>query len=171
VGPALIVHDAVATIEGRKGVREELVGELYVGPGTTTLASSDIITSFFLPHPPARFGSAHIKLGKRGSGTDIALAGVSASVVLGEQAEITACRIVLVSLGPTPMRAPATEALLQGEIVTEAQIAAAGASAGREAKPISDMRASASYRTTLAEVLTRRALRQAVVAAGPRVAA
>ena len=170
LGPALIVHDAVATIEGRDGVREDLVEAIYAGPGTTTLASSDVITSFYLPQQPLGFGSAHVKLGKRGSGTDIALAGISASVLLGERAEIVACRIALASLAPTPLRALAAEALLRGEAPTEAIFAAAGESVGREAKPIGDMRASASYRTTLAEVLVRRALHGAAAAAGARVA-
>lgn len=169
LGPALIVHDAIASIEGRDGVRDELIEHLYVGPGATTLASSDIITSIFLPDPPPGFGSAHIKLGKRGSGTDIALAGASVSVVIGGRGEIADCRIALASLGPTPFRALATEEMLRGEKPTEATLAAAAASAGGEAKPIGDMRASASYRTTLARVLTLRALRAAVQSAGAEV--
>jgi carbon-monoxide dehydrogenase medium subunit len=171
LGPALIVHQAFATIQGRHGARDELVEELYVGPGVTSLASSDIITSFFLPNPPRRFGSTHVKLGKRGSGTDIALAGASAGVVIGEQGEIADCRIALASLGPTPFRAFASEELLRGQMPTEAALAAAAEAAGGEAKPIGDMRASASYRTTLAKVLTLRALREAVQCASAEVAA
>lgn len=171
LGPALIVHQAVATIEGHDGARDELVEDLYVGPGATTLASSDIITSFFLPDPPAGFGSAHVKLGKRGSGTDIALAGASAGVVIGEGGEVADCRIALASLGPTPFRAFATEELLRDQTPSETVLAAAADSAGAEARPIGDMRASASYRTTLARVLTVRALRNAIHCAGVGVAA
>ncbi len=171
LGPALIVHQAIATIEGRDGGRDELVEELYVEPGATSLSSSDIITSLFLPDPPPGFGSAHVKLGKRGSGTDIALAGASASVVIGERGEIADCRIALASLGPTPFRAVATEEMLRAEMPTEAVLGAAAESAGGEAQPISDMRASASYRVTLARVLTLRALRGAVRSAGAEVVA
>lgn len=171
LGPALIVHRAVATIVGRDGARDELVETLYVGPGATSLAPSDIITSFFLPDPPRHFGSAHVKLGKRGSGTDIALAGASAAVVIGDRGEIADCRIALASLGPTPFRALATEALLCDQAPTEGVLAAAADKASEEAKPISDVRASASYRTTLAKVLTMRALRRSVQSAGVEVAA
>jgi carbon-monoxide dehydrogenase medium subunit len=171
LGPALIVHRAVATIDGVGGVHNELVEDLYTGPGATTLASSDIITSIFLPDPAQGFGSAHVKLGKRGSGTDIALAGVSASVVLGEGGGILDCMIALASLGPTPFRAVASEALLRSKVPAESVLAAAAQSAAGEAKPIGDMRASASYRTTLARVLTLRALREAVRSAGAEVAA
>jgi carbon-monoxide dehydrogenase medium subunit len=171
LGPALIVHRAIARIQGPAGTRDELVEDLYAGPGETTLATSDIITSFFLSDAPAGFGSAHVKLGKRGSGTDIALAGASASVVLGEGGEIRDCIIALASLGPIPFRAIAAEDLLRSKAPTEAALNAAARSAADEAKPISDMRASASYRTTLAKVLTMRALRGAVQSAGAEVAA
>jgi carbon-monoxide dehydrogenase medium subunit len=162
LGPALIVSGAVASVAGSDGVHEHAVEDLYTGPGATILANTDIITSFFLPDPPARFGSAHAKIGKRGSGTDIALAGSAASVVLGAEGEVIDCRIALASLGPVPMRAPVTEALLRGHVASPEMIAAAGKSAGAEANPIGDMRASAEYRVRLAEVLTKRVLTAAV---------
>ena len=139
LGPALIVHEARAAITGAGGSRDELVEDLYVGPSATSLAASDIITHFTLPAPPSGFGSAHVKLGKRGSGTDIALAGASASVVIGDAGEILDCRIALASLGPTPFRAVATESLLRSELPTEGLLAAAAESAGGEARPISDL--------------------------------
>ena len=171
LGPALIVHDARATIAGAGGSRDELVEDLYVGPGATSLVPSDIITHISLPEPPPGFSSAHVKLGKRGSGTDIALAAVSASVVIGSTGEILDCRIALASLGPTPFRAIATESLLRSELPTEALLAAAAETASGEAEPIDDMRASASYRTILARVLTLRALRGALESVGVGVAA
>ena len=171
LGPALIVHDAHATVFGVDGARDERVEDLYVGPGATSLAPSDIITHFSLPKPPPGFGSAHVKLGRRGSGTDIALAGVSVSVVIASAGEIFDCRIALASLGPIPFRALATESLLRSKLPTEALLAAAAESASGEAKPIGDMRASASYRTRLARVLTLRALQGAMESAGVRVAA
>ena len=169
LGPALIVSGAVVTVAGSDGMRDHAVEDLYTGPGATILANTDIITSFFLPDPPPRFGSAHAKVGKRGSGTDIALAGSSASVVLADDGEVVDCRIALASLGPIPMRAPATEALLRGKVVSPELILAAGKSAGAEAKPIGDMRASAEYRVRLAEVLTKRVLTAAVELAGAEV--
>ena len=169
LGPALIVSGAVAEIVGVGGPRKEPVEDLYTGPGETTLAPSDVITHFFLPDPPAGFGSAHVKLGKRGSGTDIALAGSSASVVIGESGTIDECKIALASLGPIPMRAPRCEQALLGQVPTEDVLAAAAVAASEDAKPIGDMRASAEYRKTLARVLTHRALREAVAAAGVEV--
>jgi aerobic carbon-monoxide dehydrogenase medium subunit len=166
LGPALIVHDARAVVAGVGGTRNELVENIYVAPGVTSLAQSDVISHFALPHPPPGFGSAHVKLGKRGGGTDIAVAGVSASVVIGSGGEVVDCRIALVALGPTPCRAVAAESLLRSELPTEALLAEAAEAASDEARPIGDMRAGAAYRSTLARVLTLRALRGAVESAG-----
>ena len=171
LGPALIVSDAVATIHGVDGPRDELVEDLYTGPGATLLARSDIITALTLPARQPGFGSAHVKLGKRGSGTDIALAGASASLVIGGGGEIVDCRIALASLGPIPFRAVGSESVLRSGILTEALLEAAAAAAAGDAKPIGDMRASAEYRTRLARVLTLRALHGAVESAGVEVAA
>lgn len=171
LGPALIVSDAVATIHGVDGSRDELVEDLYTGPGATSLARSDIITALTLPARQPGFGSAHVKLGKRGSGTDIALAGASASLVVGDGGEIIDCRIALASLGPIPFRAVGSESVLRSEILTEALLEAAAAAAAGDAKPIGDMRASAEYRTRLARVLTLRALHGAAESAGVEVAA
>lgn len=171
LGPALIVSRAIASVVGSDGAREHAVEDLYSGPGATILGRTDIITSFYLPGPPRRFGSAHVKIGKRGSGTDIALAGVSSSLELAESGEVIDCRIALASLGPTPMRAPAAEDVLRRQIITARLIASAASAARAEAKPIGDMRASAEYRSTLAEVLTRRVLAVAAERAGTEVAA
>ena len=170
LGPALIVSSAMAAITGTEGSREVLVEDLYTGPGTTSLAASDIITSFFLPHPAPGFGSGHVKLGKRGSGTDIALAGVSASIVVGDDGTVADCKIALASLGPIPMRARGAEAVLVGKPPVEAALAEAAQAASEDAQPIGDMRASAEYRKTLARVLTLRALRQAVQSVDGKVA-
>ena len=165
LGPPLIVHEAIATIEGPDGSREETVESLYVGPGATTLAVHDIITSIFVPTPAAGFGSAHLKIGARAGGTDIAMVGVSAGVALGADGRIAAARIVLASVAPTPLRAIAAEQALAGREPSEEAVAAAAAAAAAACRPISDLRASASHRVALAGVLTARVLRSAIARA------
>jgi len=166
LGPPLIVHQATATIEGPDGSREEAVEDLYVGPGQTTLAAHDIISSIFIPDSAPGFGSAHLKIGARASGTDIAIAGVAAGVAIGNGGTITAARIVLASVAPTPMRAVEAEQTLIGAAPVEDAVAAAGAAAAGECRPISDLRASGSHRIALIRVLTMRALRKSFTVAG-----
>jgi len=142
LAPPLIVHRAVANIQGTGGPRSERVEDLYAGPGSTTLANHDIIESVFVPESTPGFGSAHLKLGA-----------------------ITDARIVLASVAPTPMRAVAAERVLQGAAPTGDALSAAAAAAATECLPINDFRASATYRVSLTRVLTMRALKAALAIA------
>lgn len=92
---------------------------------------------------------------------DIAVVGVGASVVLDGNT-VTACRIALASVAPTPVYAEAAGAALIGKEATEENINAASEAAQSAATPISDMRGTAEYRTHLIGVLTRRALQSAI---------
>ena len=70
-------------------------------------------------------------------------------------------RLVLGAVAPTPMRAREAERMLAGQTLDEEVIAQASRKAAEEARPITDVRASAEYRSSLVEVLSRRALREA----------
>ena len=166
MAPPLIVHGARVEIAGPAGRRTVPVEELHVGPGISCLTPGEIITAVVIPEPPPGSGSAFRKIGKRGGGWDIALVGCAAAVVLGERGEVVAARIALASVAPTPLRARAAEARLVGGVPAEALLAEAAATAAGETRPISDVRASAAYRRTLARVLVLRTLREAVTLAG-----
>ena len=76
-----------------------------------------------------------------------------------------ACEDVKIALGavaPTPIRAAAAEGILRSKVLTEALAIEAGKAAGAECKPITDIRATESYRRSMVEVLTKRALLQAL---------
>jgi CO/xanthine dehydrogenase FAD-binding subunit len=170
VAPPLIVHEARVRVEGLEGPRDLPIEELFVGPGVTSLAVHEIITSVFLPDPAPRTGTTHRKLGKRGGGWDLALVGVSVGVVLAETGEVADVRIALASVGPTPVRAREAEGALAGLAPTEAALAATARIAAEEIRPVDDVRADASYRRALACALTRRALEEALAFARGEVA-
>jgi carbon-monoxide dehydrogenase medium subunit len=71
-------------------------------------------------------------------------------------------------VGPTPLRALLTEDLVRGKVWTPELIVQAGEQAAGEARPITDVRASADYRRQMVGVLTRRALLEAQKRAGRR---
>jgi carbon-monoxide dehydrogenase medium subunit len=89
---------------------------------------------------------------------DIAIAGVGAWLRLGEDGSIAQARLALASVAPTPIRAPAAEKKLLGARPTAALFEEAGRLAAQDARPISDTRGSAAYRTTLVAVLAARSL-------------
>ena len=75
-------------------------------------------------------------------------------------------RVALAAVAPTPLRATAAEAALEGRPVTPEQIERAAALAVEAARPISDQRGSADFRRHLVQVLTRRTLTTALARAG-----
>ncbi|MDA8237919.1 MAG: xanthine dehydrogenase family protein subunit M [Chloroflexi bacterium] len=161
MAPPLIVHGALVEVEGPGGRRTVPIQDLHLGPGITCLAPGEVITAVVLPAPPPHGGSAFRKLGKRGGGWDIALVGAAAGLVLGGDGAIADARIALASVAPTPFRARAAEAALRGRPPSEEHFARAAGIAAEEARPISDVRASAAYRRSLARVLVLRTLRDA----------
>jgi CO/xanthine dehydrogenase FAD-binding subunit len=62
------------------------------------------------------------------------------------------------AVAPTPIRARRVETTLEGLPLNADNIRAASASAGEDATPIDDMRASAWYRDHLVRVLTEEVL-------------
>lgn len=163
--PPLIVHSAVVEVAGPAGTRSLQIEDLHVGPGVTTLAADEIITAVAVPDLGPRAGSAYRKLGKRGGGWDIALVGVAAGIVLAAGGEVVDARVALASVAPTTLRARDAESALLGAIPTEERLAAAATAAAAEARPISDIRASATYRRSLVRVLALRTLTDAVALA------
>ena len=162
MAPPLIIYGSLIEIEGVKGSRLVPAEAFHRGPGVSCLTPDEIITSVLLPEPTGRTGSAYRKLGKRGGGWDIAIVGVGIGIRLDQTGEIADARIVLASVGPTPLRALTAEAGLRGAVPTEESLAEAAQTAAAETRPITDLRANASYRRSLARVLTLRTLRDAL---------
>ncbi len=155
--PALICHEARVAIAGARGRREKAVAELFLGPGRTVLEPGELVTAILLPPPPPQSAAAYLRFTPRRE-MDIAIAGAGTWICLDAQGAVSAARIVLASVGPTPLRANRAEQVMLGERPTHALLTKAGKLAAEDARPISDTRGSADYRRTLVSVLTARAL-------------
>lgn len=159
--PPLIADGAVVRIRGSGGERRVPLQEFCVGPGRTVLASDEIVTHIEIPAPMPRTGKSYIKLGRRQQ-MELATVGVAAHVTLDESGLVADAAIVLASVAPTPLRAVKAESRLRGNAPSSEIVDAAARAASEEARPIDDVRASASYRTEMVHVLTRRAVEQAI---------
>jgi CO/xanthine dehydrogenase FAD-binding subunit len=71
-------------------------------------------------------------------------------------------RIVLGSVGVTPIRAKDAEDALRGKPITDENIRAAVSLVKDAVDPLEDFRGSAEYKTDMAEVFARRAVEQAM---------
>jgi carbon-monoxide dehydrogenase medium subunit len=155
--PALVCHGARVVVAGADGRRELPLHEIFRGPGKTSLDPGELLVAILLPAAEPRSAARYLRFTPRRE-MDIAIAGAGAWLRLDADGVIIEARIVLASVGPTPMRAPSAERRLAGERPARALLEEAGRLAAGDARPISDTRGSADYRRSLIAVLTARAL-------------
>src|SRR3990170_4218263 len=105
--PALLAYEALAVIAGRDGERELPLAEFWRGPNATALQ---------LPPPPPDTGGVYVRRTPRKQ-MDIAVIGVAVLLTL-EGDRIQRARLALGAVAPTPIRAPDTEAMLEGQTVS-----------------------------------------------------
>ena len=168
IAPILYALDAHVRIAGPRGTRRLPVQQFVTGVRRTVLEDDELLVDIHIPHPATRTGSHYIKLKERQK-MDIAFVGVAAVIEL-EPADgvIRDARIALGAVAPTPIRTPRAEQALRGERLTDAVLNEAGRLAAEAARPISDVRASADYRREMVNVLTKRAIHQALAIANQR---
>lgn len=154
--PALIAAGAVCVIAGAKGEREAPVETIQTAPGKTSLAADEVLIAFRLPKRAARSGDAYLRLIPR-TEMDIAVVGAGVSVTLDAVGKCVAARVSVGAVAPTALLVEAAGAALVGSSFEEAALAKLEAAVAAAAKPISDKRGTAEYRTKVAAVLARRA--------------
>jgi carbon-monoxide dehydrogenase medium subunit len=163
--PPLIVHHTVCVIAGPNGRREIPVEQFCTGPGRNVLGRGEFLVLLRVPPPPRNFGAHYQRFIPRNE-MDIAVVGVGSSVVLSaDHTTITAARIALGAVAPTPLLVEEAAAALVGKPITDAAIAAAADTAKAAARPITDMRGTVEQRRHLVGVLTRRTLQGAIARA------
>ncbi len=163
--PAMIALGAVAHIAGPGGPRSVPVAEFCTGPGKNQLGRGEFLVALELPAPVSRGSSAYLRFIPRNE-MDIAVVGVGVSVQLDSAGKtVKSGCVALGAVAPTAVIAQEASDYLAGQPAGEATFARAGELARAAARPISDRRGPADYRTHLVGVLTKRALVQAVARA------
>jgi len=155
--PALLALDAILVLESAKSKRSVPISGFFCGPGKTVRKPDELLTEIHITIPASKTAAKFFKLGQR-SAMAIGLVSVAARITLDDDERISNARIALGSVAPVPMRAVKAEALLEGNMLSKDLIHEAALTAGCEASPITDVRASAEYRKQMVEVLTRRNL-------------
>ncbi|MGH3168247.1 MAG: FAD binding domain-containing protein [Trebonia sp.] len=142
---SLLALEASFVIRGAGGTRSVPAGEFFKGIFETAIEPGELLTEIQVPKPAAPDAWSFQKFTKRA--IDWAIVGVA----------VQGGKVALINVGPTPLRATATEnALAAGATVADAAaLAAEGTSAG------SDIHASKEFREHLTRVLVRRALEEA----------
>jgi carbon-monoxide dehydrogenase medium subunit len=160
-----LVLDAELLAVGPDGERTIRAEDFFVSYLTTALEPFEILTEVRFPIPGDGTGWAFQELSRRHG--DFAMAGVAATLSVEGAGRCREARIVLFGVGPTPIRARGAEQTIIGQTLGQPLLEAAGRRASEDLdEPLSDVHASAGFRRHLAEVLTRRALTEAMTRAG-----
>ncbi len=109
-----------------------------------------------VPAPAPMTGSAYVRLEYRRQ-MEIAVVGATAVVRL-DAGSVADARVAITALAPTIHRVAEAEGALIGSDDGDAAIVAAARAAAAGSTPITDVRASAEYRSRMAEVIARRAI-------------
>jgi carbon-monoxide dehydrogenase medium subunit len=158
--PLLIALGATCRIVGHGGERTVAVEDFCTAPGRNVLERGELLLSLHFPAPRPRQGTRYLRFIPRNE-MDIAVAGAGVSVVLND-GHFESARVALAAVAPTPLFVREAGDSLAGQPVSGETIARAAAIARQAAQPIDDMRGTIDYRKHLCDVLTRRALTDAV---------
>lgn len=154
--PGLVAAGATVRIEGPNGSRDAAVESIPVGPGKTSLAKGEIITSVFLPARAPRSSDAYLRFIPR-TEMDIAVASAAVNLTLDASGTVTAARVALGAVAATVLVVEAAAKAIIGTKLDDAALAALEKAASAAAKPISDKRGTVEFRTKVVGVLARRA--------------
>ena len=156
--PSLIAYGGTVVLESSSGIREVSLGKFFKGPGFTEIDVNEVLTQIKVPVPRDGEGAGYINLGVR-KAQDCNIVNVASFIALNEKdGTIKKARIVMGSVGPTPIRAASAEAALLGGKPNKALFIKAGEAARQDCTPIDDFRGAASYRKAMVGVLTKRTL-------------
>jgi carbon-monoxide dehydrogenase medium subunit len=154
--PALIAAGALARIVGPSGRREVEVEHIPAGPGKTSLARGEIVTSFFLPARPPHSGDAYLRFTPR-TEMDIAVVGAGVSLTLDAKGVCRQARVCLGAVAERAVLVPEAAAALIGSSVDAAALKRLAAAASAACRPIDDKRGTKEFRIKIAGVMARRA--------------
>jgi len=159
--PSLIALGASVVMTSSSGQRELPLEELYLDYYETDVRPGEILTSLVIPPAPPGSGAAYLKFLPR-TADDYATVSAAAVVTRGEDNLCEDLRLVLGSVGVTPVRMVESENMLRGQPLIDENIRAAAAAVKDVIDPLDDYRGSAEYKREMAEVFARRAIEQAL---------
>jgi CO/xanthine dehydrogenase FAD-binding subunit len=157
--PPLIALGATVTLTSGSGQRTLPVQSVFAGPKRNGLRAGEIVSSVEIP-AKEEVRSAWTRSAVR---NENALSTVSVAVASAIQdGRFGPSRVALGAVAPTPILAERACEAMEGSEATADQAEMVAALAAEDARPISDIRASALYRKRLVRVLTKRLIMQII---------
>jgi len=157
--PLLVLDAHVALASKPNGAvttRAVPLADFLLGPGQTARAGNELLSAVVVALPPPHFVSSFLKFGTRPA-LDISVISIGFAAVRDGDA-LRRVRVAFGAVAPRPIRATATEAVLEGSMLDDDVIAKAVQVADAEIHPISDVRASEWYRREMVRNMFTRML-------------
>ncbi len=156
---ALLCLQAEVVAVSIRGERTIAVGDLLLPWLSTTLEPDELLVEIRVPAAGLRQGFGFHEVARRPG--DFALAAAAATISLAENDRIGEA-VVAVSAGRCAQRLAGAEQVLRGQAPTEELMLQAAAAAAADVQPVADIHADEDYRRHLVQILTRRALADAL---------
>lgn len=158
--PILLATDAEIVAGSAHGERSIPANQFFPAYRRTALAADELILRIRIPLPPGR----ETRFRKVGTRRAQAISKVVMAVAWrdhGPSAGWSDVRVALGSVAATPIRASATEAVLEGARPSPEVVDRAAETLAAELDPIDDVRSTADYRRVVAARVLHRILRDA----------
>ena len=147
-------------VKSKKGERTVGADDFYVGPFMTVLEPEDMLAEVILPPMAPHSAGAYKQISRQRGG--YAQAAAISVVTLDERKHCKEVRLVLFSVGETPILSQYASKVLVGNEPTAAAIAEVAAYVAKnEVDPGSDLHGTSEYRRNLVNVLVGRSLTEA----------
>ena len=158
--PAIVLAlKADILVQGPNATRTIKADDFFLDTFTTALEPDEVVTELRFAIPPAKTGTAYMKLENKAS--HYAVVGSAAVITLDTDGTCTSASIAITGASSKVTRASAVEQVLVGKKLDEPTIAGAAAHAADGLDLIEDIHGSNAYRSQMATVMTRRAIQKA----------
>lgn len=155
----LLAVNAGIVCRSQGGDRTVDARDFFLDTFTTALEPTEVITEIRIPRRPKLAGGAYTKLERKVG--DFATCGSAVFIRLAADGTISRAGVALTGIAETPFAATDAEAVLAGQAPSEELFQRAGAAAGAQARPASDVRGPVEYKRAMAAEMTVRSLRSA----------
>ncbi len=164
LAPTLMALGAEVTVTGANAERVISLDDFFIGYFETALRPDELLTEIHVPNS-GQGGGIYSKFALRA--TDLAVVSVATHLIFDPD-NPDLCknvRIVMGSVGPTPLRAKRGEDLLKGQTIDDTLIEEAARLAAEDAQPTTDINGSEQYKREIVHVLVRRSIKEAAARA------
>ena len=162
--PVLLATDAVFVLGSQRGERDVPAAEFWTAYRRTALAPDELLLRIRIPlatDREVRFRKIGTRRAQSISKVVLAAGWRSDAVAVVPRGAWRDVRVALGSVAATPIRARATEAVLEGRAPTPETADLAAETLAGELSPIEDVRSTAEYRRLVAARVLHRIVREA----------